>query len=78
MNTLPKDILDLQKAALDLPPQWRRHLLPAMDNLVEATMRRRRVLGVVQTKLDDIRLNMKYLMFDLEATRRERDEALSA
>ena len=36
--------------------------------------RRRRILGLVQDALSQLRLDMKYLMFDLEATRRERDE----
>ena len=36
--------------------------------------RRRRILSLVQDALGQLRLDMKYLMFDLEATRRERDE----
>ena len=36
--------------------------------------RRRRILTLVQDALGQLRLDMKYLMFDLEATRRERDE----
>jgi hypothetical protein len=41
---------------------------------VESTKRRRRILSLVQDALSQLRLDMKYLMFDLEATRRERDE----
>jgi hypothetical protein len=41
---------------------------------LESTKRRRRILGLVQDALSQLRLDMKYLMFDLEATRRERDE----
>ena len=36
-------------------------------------MRRRRILNLVQEALSQLRLDMKYLVFDLEATRRERD-----
>ena len=32
------------------------------------------ILALVQEALGQLRLDMKYLMFDLEATRRERDE----
>jgi hypothetical protein len=42
--------------------------------VLESTKRRRRILGLVQDALSQLRLDMKYLMFDLEATRRERDE----
>jgi len=37
--------------------------------------RRRRILYLVQEALGQLRMDMKYLMFDLEATRRERDTA---
>ncbi|HOM18906.1 MAG TPA: hypothetical protein PLQ00_16360, partial [Thermoguttaceae bacterium] len=39
----------------------------------ESTRRRRRILNMVQEALAQLRLDMKYLIFDLEATRRERD-----
>ena len=42
--------------------------------MVEATKRRRRILSLVQDALGQLRLDMKYLAFDLEATRRERDD----
>lgn len=41
----------------------------------EAVKRRRRILDLVQEALSQLRLDMKYIMFDLECTRRERDEA---
>ena len=40
---------------------------------MDSTTRRRRILTLVQDALSQLRLDMKYLMFDLEATRRERD-----
>ncbi|HND53052.1 MAG TPA: hypothetical protein PLV92_11665, partial [Pirellulaceae bacterium] len=36
--------------------------------------RRRRILTLLQDSLSQLRLDMKYLLFDLDATRRERDE----
>lgn len=41
--------------------------------LKEKTSRRDRILDMVQQALSQLRLDMKYLLFDLEATRRERD-----
>lgn len=46
----------------------------ALSRVMESTVRRRRILNLVQDALGQLRLDMKYLMFDLEATRRERDE----
>lgn len=37
--------------------------------------RRKRILELVQETLAQLRLDMKYIIFDLECTRRERDEA---
>ena len=44
-----------------------------VQRVVEFTQRRRRILNLVQEALGQLRLDMKYLMFDLDATRRERD-----
>ena len=48
--------------------------MPVFDRVKQSTLRRRRILSLVQDALSQLRLDMKYLMFDLEATRRERDE----
>ena len=45
-----------------------------VDRVIDSTKRRRRILSLVQDALSQLRLDMKYLAFDLEATRRERDE----
>ena len=50
--------------------------LAAVNQLEEADTRRRRVIVLVQEALSQLRLDMKYLCFDVEATRRERDEAV--
>jgi hypothetical protein len=46
----------------------------AYCRVVESVRRRRRILALVQEALSQLRLDIKYLMFDLEATRKERDE----
>ena len=45
-----------------------------LARVIDSTKRRRRILALVQDALGQLRLDMKYLAFDLEATRRERDE----
>jgi hypothetical protein len=70
---LPKDVADLASAVAALPPEHRSRLEPLMFRVVDSTKRRRRILNLVQEALSQLRLDMKYLVFDLEATRRERD-----
>lgn len=73
-DELPADILELGSAVRDLPAQHRQQIEPLLARVLDSTKRRRRILGLVQDALSQLRLDMKYLMFDLEATRRERDE----
>jgi hypothetical protein len=71
---LPGDIMALAAAVEQLPMAERRQIEPLFVRVLESTKRRRRILGLVQDALTQLRVDMKYLMFDLEATRRERDE----
>ncbi len=71
---LPKEIVDLVGVIGELPGEVRDRLEPILVRVVESTRRRRRILQLVQDALGQLRLDMKYLMFDLEATRRERDD----
>ena len=73
-NELPKDLVDLTAAIAKLPAQHRGQIEPVLQRVVQSTRRRRRILTLVQEALSQLRLDMKYLVFDLEATRRERDE----
>ena len=70
---LPKDMLQLGEAINLLPAEHRGKVDLFYARVVESTTRRRRILILVQEALSQLRLDMKYLMFDLEATRRERD-----
>lgn len=74
VEELPADLLRLADSIQALPDEYSRQLIPALERVVESTKRRRRILTLVQDALSQLRLDMKYLMFDLEATRRERDE----
>jgi predicted HTH transcriptional regulator len=71
---LPQDIEQLVAAIEELPERTRQKLQPILVRVIQSTRRRRRILQLVQDALGQLRLDMKYLMFDLEATRRERDE----
>lgn len=74
---LPRELVELLKAVNALDDKSRAHLAPFLDEVIDSTARRRRLLGLVNEAIGQLRLDMKYLMFDLDATRRERDEALA-
>jgi argininosuccinate lyase len=74
VEELPADLIRLVTAVHALPDQYSRELIPSLERVIESTKRRRRILSLVQDALSQLRLDMKYLMFDVEATRRERDE----
>ena len=74
VEELPADFRNLMDAVASLPEPYRLELEPMLKRVTASTKRRRRILSLVQDALSQLRLDMKYLMFDLEATRRERDE----
>ena len=71
---LPRDMVDLATAISRLPAEHRAQLEPVFQRVADSTRRRGRILNLVQEALSQLRLDMKYLLFDLEATRRERNE----
>jgi len=71
---LPNELRDLLAAIQQLPQDCQDTIQPTLDRVVDSTRRRRRILTLVQDALSQLRLDMKYLVFDLEATRRERDD----
>jgi hypothetical protein len=73
-ESLPADLMDLIHAVGQLPAADRAPLEGPLSRVVDYTRRRRRILDLIQEALGQLRLDMKYLMFDLESTRRERDD----
>lgn len=73
-DDVPADLLELADAISQLPADQRTAIDPVLARVMQGARRRRRILSLVQDALSQLRLDMKYLMFDLEATRRERDE----
>lgn len=71
---IPTELAELVTAIHVLPGDVREKVEPYLNRVVESTRRRRRILNLVQDALSQLRLDMKYLVFDLEATRRERDD----
>ncbi|MBN2293463.1 MAG: transcriptional regulator, partial [Pirellulales bacterium] len=66
---LPREITELVNVVGELPADIREKIDPVLSRVVDSSKRRRRILQLVQDALSQLRLDMKYLMFDLEATR---------
>lgn len=55
----------------EMPPEERDDLVKLAEETRERHEKMRRTIGDLQESLDYLRLSVKYLVFDLEATRRE-------
>ncbi|WP_166830854.1 transcriptional regulator [Thalassoroseus pseudoceratinae] len=73
-DELPRELIDFAKVIARLPAHHQPEVEEAYNRVVDSVRRRRRILTLVQEALAQLRLDIKYLMFDLEMTRRERDE----
>ncbi len=73
-DELPKEVIDLAKQIAALPKEYQANMEVSYNRVVDSIRRRRRILTLVQEALSQLRLDIKYLMFDLDMTRKERDE----
>jgi len=73
-TTIPPELQELVQTIASLPDPYRTQLQGPLGRVVDNARRRRQILNLVQDALGELRLDMKYLLFDLDATRRERDE----
>lgn len=73
-SELPNELIKLGQCITQLPLEQQKQLEGAFCEVVDVVKRRKRILNLVQEALSQLRLDIKYMMFDLEATRTERDE----
>jgi len=71
---LPRETMALADAIGRLPIEHQTELAPLLKAVLDSDAHRHRALNLVRDTLGQLRLDFKYLIFDLEATRRERDE----
>ncbi len=71
---VPQEILELGRCIGALPEPQFQQMQESYAQVVECVRRRRRILNLVQEALSQLRLDVKYLMFDLEVTREEREQ----
>jgi hypothetical protein len=73
-DELPPELLELRGHALLLPLALRERLLPLCERVCQFVRLQGRLVRIAQDAVDQLHLDVKYLLFDLDATRRERDE----
>jgi hypothetical protein len=71
---IPQEILDLRRRLEVLPKALREDLLPLCEKVTKLSRMQSRLVQIAQDVVDQLQLDNKYLLFDLEATRRERDD----
>lgn len=70
-NTFQKKLAELVKEIGNLPEEDREKLETLASQTKERHAKLRQTVTSLQESLDYLRLSVKYLLFDLEATRRE-------
>jgi cell division protein FtsB len=73
-DQIPSELIDLRREIEELPLHVRQKMLPLCERLYHYSRLHSRLLRIAQEAVDQLQLDTKYLQFDLEATRRERDE----
>src|SRR5262245_24544933 len=73
-DQLPEELLELRNHLGALPLHWREKLVPLCERVGQFSRLQGKLVKIAQDAVDQLQLDVKYLLFDLEATRRERDE----
>ncbi|WP_373652432.1 MULTISPECIES: transcriptional regulator [unclassified Schlesneria] len=73
-DVVPEELSELGQLIDTLSPTRPPELEVAFQRVLNTALRRNQTLERVQEALSQLRVDIKYLMFDLEITRRERDE----
>ena len=73
-DDLPRELLELGRRIATLEDPHYDRMVDPYAQVVDCFKRRKRILMLVQDALSQLRLDIKYLMFDLDVTRKERDE----
>jgi hypothetical protein len=71
---LPRDLIELRTHLDHVPLQLREKLITLCDRVGHYARLQSRLVRIAQDAVDQLQLDVKYLNFDVEATRRERDD----
>jgi hypothetical protein len=71
-DQLPTELLALRERIRDQPTHVRSELEPLLDEVLEHTVFRNRVMLIAKEALQRFRLDLAELQFELDVTKRER------
>lgn len=72
-DSLPVELLELRERLQTQPAAVRAELEPLLEDVLEHARFRGRILSVARDALERLRLDLELALFDLDATRRERE-----
>ena len=70
---LPQELVELQRQIDQLPRSLVDRLGPLVDKVCYFTRLQGRLIQIAQEAVEQLQLDVKYLLYDLDCTRRERD-----
>jgi hypothetical protein len=70
---LPPELTELCNEVDRLPWALREKVAPLCDKVCQFVLLQGRLIRIAQDAIDQLHLDNRYLLFDVEATRRERD-----
>src|SRR5581483_3643985 len=73
-NDLPAELVELWERVQSQPAEVRAELEPLVADAVEQARFRGRVMTVARDALERLKLDLEMARFDLDATRRERED----
>jgi nitric oxide reductase activation protein len=72
-DSLPSELLELRERVQAQPANVRAELEPLLEDVLEHALFRGRIISVARDALERLRLDLDMALFDLDATRRERE-----
>jgi regulator of replication initiation timing len=72
--TFRTQIDGIRQRVQDLPVDLRGKLEEMLEQIVESHQQRRQLIAEAMDALAELRIQLKYVIFDLEATRRENED----
>jgi hypothetical protein len=75
-ESTPPEFGELRGYLNQLPLPWRDKMLPLCDRVGAYIGMQYKLLRIAQDTVENLQMDVRYLMFDVEATARERDQLL--
>lgn len=73
-DQVPQELVELRNHLDQLPHYLQQKLVPLCERVGHFARLQSKLVKIAQDAVDQLQLDVKYLLFDLEATRRERDD----